>query len=318
MEIALVVDANGRLFGTLTDGDLRRALLAGASMESPLAPCVQRQFTSATPATGRAEVLDLMQARTIGQIPVVDAEGRPVGLHLLHELVGSQERSNWAVVMAGGLGTRLLPLTEKVPKPMIRVAGRPILERIVLQLVGAGIRRVFLAINYLGHLIEGHFGDGRTFGCRIEYLREEHPLGTGGALSLLPERPTEPILVMNGDLVTQVDLGSVLDVHCSSAHMATVGVKRHYYTIPFGCVEVTNGRITRFEEKPTFVRLVNAGIYVLNPEVVARVPAGKEFPLIALLDECRAQHEEIGAYEIEDDWADIGLREQLDRARSGA
>ena len=218
VEIALLTDAEGRLAGIVTDGDIRRALLKGATMESPVGPHMVREFTRVGPDAGRAEVLDLMQARTLEQIPVVDAEGKLAGLHLLHELVGAIERPNWAVIMAGGKGVRLRPITEHLPKPMIPVAGRPILERLVLHLVGCGIRQVFLSINYLGHIVEQHFGDGSRFGCRIEYLREEQPLGTGGALALLPEPPTELLLVMNGDGVTQVDIGALLDFHERGGH----------------------------------------------------------------------------------------------------
>ena len=211
-QIALAVDADGRLVGVVTDGDLRRALLGGAALGDPLGPRLNREFVNVTPGEGRPEVLDLMRARHVSAVPVVDGEHRPVGLHLLQEFVAPVERPNWAVIMAGGQGIRLRPLTESLPKPMLKVAGRPILERLILHLVGSGIRRVFISVNYLGHVIEDHFGDGSDFGCRIEYLREAEPLGTAGSLSLLPT-PTDPVLVMNGDLVTSADVGHLLDFH---------------------------------------------------------------------------------------------------------
>jgi len=170
--IALVIGDGGRLAGTFTDGDLRRALIRGATLDAELAAYMQRKFTFVRPEAGRAEVLDLMQARLIRQIPIVDAAGMPVGLHLLHEVIGATPRVNWAVIMAGGQGTRLRPITEHVPKPMVTVAGRPILERLVLHLVGFGVRKIYLSVNYLAHIIESHFGDGSHFGCSIEYLRE--------------------------------------------------------------------------------------------------------------------------------------------------
>lgn len=315
--IALVVDEANRLVGTLTDGDVRRALLKGASRESELAPHVCTNITAVGSRAGRAEVLDLMQARRIEQIPIVDEEGRLLGLHLLHEVLGNIERPNWAVIMAGGQGTRLWPLTENLPKPMIRVAGRPILERLVLQLVGFGITRIFVSIHYLGDLIEQHFGDGSRFGCRMEYLREDRPLGTGGSLSLLPEVPQHPLIVMNGDLVTQADLGSMLAFHERAGQRATIGVRRYYHTIPFGCVELDGSRVTQFDEKPRLTRLINTGIYVLDPQVVARVPRGQEFALPSLLEDCLGRGEPVGAFEIEDDWIDIGQREHLTRARGG-
>ncbi|HZS37721.1 MAG TPA: nucleotidyltransferase family protein [Polyangia bacterium] len=314
-EVTLVVGGDRQLVGIVTDGDLRRALLRGATLDTSIDGFVNARFVSVGPAAARTEVLDQMQARRIGQIPIVDDDGTLVGLHLMHDVLGTPERANWAVIMAGGRGTRLAPLTENVPKPMLRVAGRPILERLVLHAVGFGIRRLFLAINYLGSVVEEHFGDGARFGCRIEYLREPRALGTGGALSLLPEPAREPLLVMNGDLVTQANLGAMLDAHAHGGHAATLGVRRYFHTVPFGCVEIESGRVRAMEEKPTLTRLVNAGIYVLGPQVVGRVVRDTELALPSLLDDCLQRGESVSAFEIEDDWIDVGQREQLAQAR---
>jgi len=314
--IAMVLDEDGRLVGTMTDGDIRRALLRGTSLERPLAPCVRRKFTAVGPAAGRAEVLDLMQARLLNQVPIVDGEGRLLGLHLLHELIGAIERPNWAVIMAGGEGRRLRPITEDTPKPMVRVAGRPILERLVLHLVSFGIRRIFLAVNYMGKVIEDHFGDGARLGCRIEYLREEEPLGTGGPLALLPPTAPDPLLVLNGDLVTQVNLDKMFAAHAAGGFLATLGIRRYSHRVPFGSVEVTEGLVSRIEEKPVLTRSINGGIYVLGVDLVQRVP--KRFTLITdLFEEALAKGERIGAYEIEEDWIDVGQHEQLQHARQG-
>jgi dTDP-glucose pyrophosphorylase len=317
MGIALVTDGDGRLVGTLTDGDIRRAILKGAPLESPLEPHVHRGVTSVGPDAGRAEVLDLMQALTLDQIPVLDKDRKLVGIHLLHEIIGAKDRPNWAVVMAGGRGTRLAPITENVPKPMVRVAGRPILERLILHLVGYGIRRVFLSVNYLAQVIIDHFGDGARFGCRIEYLRESQPLGTGGSLSLLPEAPTHPLVVLNGDLVTQVNFGELLDFHDRGGFAATMGVRQYAHQVPFGCVEVDGTRVARMEEKPLLERLVNAGIYAINPPVLARVPKSTLYPITSLFEECLERGEKIGAFEIDDDWLDVGHRDQLRQAQQG-
>lgn len=317
VEVAMLTDPEGRLAGIVTDGDIRRALLKGATLQSPLEPHMVREFTSVSPAVGRAEVLDLMKARILEQIPVVDVEGRPAGLHLLQELVGATERPNCAVIMAGGKGVRLRPITEYLPKPMIPVAGRPILERIVLHLVGFGIRLIYLSINYLGHIIEKHFGDGTAFGCRIEYLREPQSLGTGGALGLLPVAPVDPLLVMNGDIVTQVDIGAILDFHRRGGYLATMGVRVYSHTIPFGCVETSNGRVIDLVEKPDMHRLINTGIYVLEPNLLCRVPSGENFPITDMFSNCLKNNESVGAYEIEEDWIDVGQREQLKQAREG-
>jgi dTDP-glucose pyrophosphorylase/CBS domain-containing protein len=314
-EIALVVDEGGRLVGTMTDGDVRRALLHGAPLDAGVVPHMQRNFTAVDPRANRAEVLDLMQARGISQIPVLDAGGQLVGLHLLRDVIGPVERPNWAVIMVGGRGSRLAPLTDDVPKPMLRVAGRPILERIVLHLVGHGIRRIFLAINYLGHVIEAHFGNGEQFGARIEYLREQRPLGTGGSLSLLPERPTEPVLVMNGDLVTQLDMGRLFAFHESGGQAVSVAVRKYFHTVPFGCVELDGDRLIGLEEKPTLTRLVNAGIYVLAPGIVASMPRGEPTSLPEVVSGAMARNEVVRVFEIDEDWIDVGQREQLRQAR---
>jgi dTDP-glucose pyrophosphorylase len=318
MEIALVVDENDVLRGTLTDGDIRRALLRGAALQSPLASYLQRLFTSVHPDVGRAEVLDLMQARTINQIPVVDAKGRLVGLHVLHDFVGTAQRENWAVIMAGGRGERLRPITDAIPKPMIPVAGRPILERLVLHLVGHGVRRVFISINYLGHMVEQHFGTGEHLGCSIEYLRESSPLGTCGALSLLPETPSCPLLVINGDLLTRVNIGGMFDFHNAGAFVSTMGVRQYDHAIPYGCVEVENGRVRRLEEKPVLTKLINAGIYIIQPELILEIPHEQEYPMTTLLERKMVAGLSVGAFFVEDDWLDIGQREQLKLAREGS
>jgi dTDP-glucose pyrophosphorylase len=313
--IALVVDDAQQLIGIATDGDLRRALLGGARIDDPVAAHMQRKFVSVGPRASRAEVIDMMNSLTIQQIPVVDADGKLAGLHLLRDVIGAHERPNWAVIMAGGRGTRLAPLTDQVPKPMLRVAGRPILERIVLHLVGQGVRRIYLAINYLGHIIREHFGDGSRLGARIEYLAEVQALGTGGALSLLPEPPTAPVLVMNGDLVTQADVGALLAFHEAGAQKATVAVRKYFHTVPFGCVELDGDRLVRLDEKPTLTRLVNAGIYVLAPELVTALPRNTPIGLPDILGNAMNRGQDVRAFEIDDDWIDVGQRDQLSQAR---
>jgi dTDP-glucose pyrophosphorylase len=315
LEIVLVVSPDGTLLGTLTDGDIRRAILSGASLENIASRYMHRRFTFVTPSANRAEVLDLMRARTLHQIPIVDEDGKLVGLHLLREILGASIRPNWAVVMAGGRGERLRPITDSLPKPMIKVAGRPILERIVLHLVGFGLRRIFLSVNYMGDVIQGHFKDGAAFGCRIEYLMEEKPLGTGGALSLLPEKPDHPVLMLNGDLLTQFNVENMLAFHAGGGFKATVGVHEYVHTVPYGVVEQGGDRITAVREKPTHTWLVNAGIYVFEPGLMERVPKDTYFPLPTLVEECLDFGEPVGAFPIKEDWIDVGHPRELRNAR---
>jgi dTDP-glucose pyrophosphorylase len=317
-QIALVVDDDGRLVGVLTDGDVRRALLRGVHLDAPLAPVVSRRFVAVAEADDRAAVIELMRARRIDAIPVLAPDGRPVGLHLLHEYLEPVSRPNWAVLMAGGQGMRLRPLTEAVPKPMLKVAGRPILERLVLHLVGFGIKRIFISINYLGDVIEQHFEDGSRFGCRIEYLRETAPLGTAGALGLLPAPPGDPVVVMNGDLVTTIDIAALLDVHASRRNAATVGIYRYLHTVPFGCVDRDGDRIVGIEEKPTISREVNSGVYVLDPSAVALVDGRTPETMPDLIARLLRRGDPVGAWDVDEDWIDVGHRDELARAREGA
>jgi dTDP-glucose pyrophosphorylase len=314
IEITFVLDTEKRVIGTLTDGDLRRALLGGAALQSPLAPFVRRQFIAVSPEISRAEVIDIMLSRRISQIPVLNTEGRLVGIHCLHETIGGEERPNWAVILAGGRGERLRPFTDSIPKPMLKVAGRPILERLILHIAGFGIRKIFLSINYLGEMIERYFQDGSQFGCEIHYLKEKKPLGTGGSLSLLPEIPQAPLLVLNGDLLTQVNIRDLLNFHSNGRYAATVAVHEYSHTIPFGVVDVNDDAISGLQEKPTMVWLANAGIYLLNPSLLQTIPKDCEFPLPALIERCVANREAVGAFRMTSEWTDIGRPAELRRA----
>jgi dTDP-glucose pyrophosphorylase/predicted transcriptional regulator len=313
--VTFVVDGAERVIGCLTDGDVRRAILKGASLQDRVLPQVMRRdFTAVTSHDGRAEVLDLMRARQIERIPVLSDDGRLSGLHTIRQLVSMAERPNRVVILAGGKGTRLHPLTEQVPKPMVTVAGRPILERLILHLVSCGLSRFSISINYLGHLIEEHFGDGSRLGCEIEYLRETAPLGTGGPLSLLPP-PSLPVVALNGDLITQCDVGDLLDFHERGGYTATLGIRPYTVEVPFGVAEVEGGRLLSLREKPTERTLINAGIYVLSPEAVAAVPAGKEYPITALFESLLAEGKAVGAHVLEAEWLDVGRHDELRRAR---
>lgn len=312
-EVVLVADDNDRIVGVVTDGDIRRGLLRGLTLASPVGEVMNRQFVAVDPQMDRAAVLDMMKARVIRQVPVIDHNNHLVGIHFLNDLLGTSPKPNSAVIMAGGKGMRLRPLTEKCPKPMIQVAGRPILERVVLHLVGSGIRKIYLSINYLGEQIEDYFGDGKKFGCSIEYLREDRPLGTGGALSLLPPQKY-PIVVMNGDQITQADIGKILRFHDDEGVSATLGVRHYQVEIPFGVVQQEGKRLRGFQEKPSVHYLVNTGIYVLNPDVLALVPRQKEFPITTLFDYLLVNGREIGAHHIEEDWIDVGRRDDLKTA----
>ena len=312
--MVLITSPDNRLIGVMTDGDIRRMLLAGETLDSPVAPGINRNFTWVTENTSRDQVLDLIRARSIDHVPILDAEHRLVGVHRLGEVISERKFPNIAVIMAGGKGTRLGSLTKDTPKPMLKIAGRPILERIVLHLVGAGIRNIYISVNYLREQIEDHFGDGHHFGCKISYLREDKPLGSGGALSLLPETPEHPILVMNGDIVTDFPIGRLLRHHAKGGYKATMALSPYRHKVPLGCVTLENGAIVEFREKPLITELANAGIYVFSPEILTRITEGN-FPITNLFESCIERNEPIGGFVIEESWADIGLPDELNNAR---
>jgi dTDP-glucose pyrophosphorylase len=320
-ECALQVDEEGRLLGVLTDGDVRRALLQEASLDDPADRFVTHEPISVGLGLDRAAVLDLMRARTIAHVPEVDADGRLTGLHLLRDVIGTPTLPNRAVVMAGGRGTRLGDLTREVPKPMLEVAGRPILERIVLHLVGGGIRDVALSVGYLADRITEHFGDGRDFGCRITYLHEdvERPLGTGGPLRLLLEDgtpPEDPVLVMNGDLLTSFSVSGILDAHLTAEAVMTLGCKDYVHDVPFGVVTVdADGQVTELTEKPRAGWTVNAGTYVISPELLDRIPADEAYPITELALACLERGERVLAWNLDGSWQDIGRPHELRAAR---
>lgn len=317
--IVFVCDEKRRVVGTLTDGDIRRAILRGASLDARcLSSSMRKDFAFVTAATGRAEVLDIMRARDIGQLPILDADGCLQGLHTIGQLIAGSERPNAAVILAGGRGTRLRPLTDSIPKPMLTVAGRPILERLVLHVMSHGVRRIYLSVNYLAHVIEEHFGDGSRFGCHIEYLHEDKPLGTGGPVGLIDPVPAEAVLVLNGDLVTQCDIGRLLDFHDDGRYVATLAVRPYSIQIPFGVAEVEEQRLVGVREKPTQRFLINAGMYVLAPEAIRMIPKNAELPITDLFTKCLADGLRVGAHVVEQDWLDVGRHEELTRARGDA
>ena len=315
LQLALVLGTGNRLLGLLTDGDMRRALLAGHSLNASIESLYNRNFLSVDLGAGRAEVLELMQSRQIRHVPILDSSGCLIGIHFFSHLLTHQERPNTVCILAGGRGTRLFPLTRELPKPMLKVAGRPILERILLHLLGHGLRRFYLSVNYLSEVIKTHFGDGTQFGCEISYLEEDRPLGTGGPLSLIGEQLTHPLLVMNGDLITQFHAGQLLDFHQISGADLTIASRVYQHTVPFGCLETENGQVVRIDEKPNVVKHINAGIYVIKPAVLAKIPRNQEFPITRLISDSIDEGMLVNHYEMHDDWLDVGQKDELARAQ---
>lgn len=313
VQIALVVDARRRLLGTLSDGDARRALLRGLTLADPVTAAMHATPTTARADESRQSILATMRRLRLRQIPVVD-DGVVVGLEVLDDYLATPQRPQWVVIMAGGVGRRLEELTHDVPKPMLRVGSRPLLETIVRNLAGQGFRRFYLAVNYKAEQIETHFGDGSALDVEIRYLRERQRLGTAGALSLLPERPSQPLIVTNADLLTKENFGYILDRHVETGADATMAVRDYEMQVPFGVVRERDGSIESVEEKPVQRFVVSAGIYVLAPQVVDHVPSGRFFDMPALFDAIVRAGLRTRCHYIDGYWLDIGRLTDYERA----
>lgn len=303
--IALVVDDERRLIGALSDGDLRRALIRGAGLEDAAVSAVNRNPVCAEEGADRAAILATLRAHSLRQLPILDASRRVVGLMTGSDFLDIPVRTNPVVIMAGGKGERLAELTRDTPKPMLKVGSRPILDTIVGNLAGQGFRNFWLAVNYKADQIEAHFADGSALGLDIRYLREEKPLGTCGALSLLP-RPDQPFVVTNGDVLAKVDYSHVLESHLQSGAEATVVVRDYQMQVPFGVVNADGAAVVRIDEKPTQSFTISAGAYVISPEALDLIPAGTYYDMPALLADMIARGLKVQLQRAEGYWMDIG------------
>jgi dTDP-glucose pyrophosphorylase len=315
-QLAIVVDAERRLLGTLSDGDARRALLGALEMNDPVARVMYGDPTVVSPSDTPLEVLSTMRRTGLHQLPILDAERKVVGLALIHDYLIAPQRDNWVVIMAGGLGSRLQELTRDTPKPMLKVGSRPLLETIIRSYADQGFHRFYLAVNYKAQQIEEHFGDGHQLGVNIHYLREQHRLGTAGALSLLPERPSHPIIVTNADLLTKENFCHLVDRHAATGAHATMAVRHYEIQVPFGVVNACEGAIRSIDEKPVYRFVVSAGINVLSPAVLDLVPAGQFLDMPSLFETVVQRGLIARAHEIDGYWLDIGRLSDLERANN--
>jgi dTDP-glucose pyrophosphorylase len=311
-EIALVVDEAGRLIGTVTDGDVRRGILAGNSLDAPVSNIMNASPKYVVGDIDPRKVAEDLEAQCIAQMPVLDKDGVVRDIILAKELLHPPLEAHPIVIMAGGLGTRLRPITENIPKPMIPIGGRPMLEVIIERFRNQGFQRVTLCVNHLAEIIMDHFGDGQAFGVEIDYIQEPKRLGTAGALSLIEPRPKLPTIVMNGDILTSVNFAQLLRFHYDNRAMATMGLNRFQYVLPYGVVDVVGHSIRAFKEKPAYDFFVNAGIYVINPDAFSMIPVGDFYDMPTLF-ESLAEDKRV-AFPIHEYWLDIGRHDDLERA----
>lgn len=314
LQIGLVVDEQDRLLGTVTDGDVRRAILKGLALSEPVEQVMNRNPMTVKVGEGRERVLRTMRERILRQMPVLDGAGRLVGLERLDDLLNVPMHDNWVVLMAGGLGSRLGELTKHCPKPLIPVGGKPLLETIIENFKEYGFQNFFLSVNYKAEMIQEHFGSGKLLDVHVEYLQENKRLGTAGAISLLPEKPTQPVIVMNGDLLTKVNFQQLLDFHIQQKAVATMCVREYTFQVPYGVVRMEKEQLQAIDEKPVQSFFVNAGIYVLEPEAVELIPQDTFFDMTDLFDLLLQKKDQVSIFPIREYWIDIGQRADLERA----
>jgi dTDP-glucose pyrophosphorylase len=324
VSLALVVNADRRLVNTITDGDVRRGILAGLKLSDPVAQLLEIKARTPHPVpvtapatTQPQDALAVMNANLVRQLPLVDENGVPKDVVILSDLLRESEKPIQAVVMAGGQGMRLRPLTENTPKPLLPVGGKPVMEFIVGQLRDVGVKHIHVATHYQAEKIMDHFGDGAAFGVKIDYVQETQPLGTGGALGLI-QAPTETTLIINGDILTQVDFQSFHAFHVDHAAEMTVGVRRYDVQVPYGVVDCEGAKLTGLREKPQLSFFVNAGIYLVEPSVFRLIPPDRHLNITDLVQMLIDAGRTVVSYPICEYWLDIGQHEDYQRAQVDA
>lgn len=316
IKIVLVINSLGVLEGTVSDGDIRRGLLKGLNVNGSIASILHQNAFVVPSELSRDLVMQLMSANKIHQIPIVDKNHCVVGLHLWDELFMPLERENIMVIMAGGMGTRLRPHTEDCPKPLLKIAGKPMLEHIIDRAKLEGFSRFVIAIHYLGHMIERYFGRGERLGVEIAYLRENTPLGTAGALSLIHPKPDLPFVVTNGDVISDIRYGELLDFHVRHAAAATMAVRVHEWQHPFGVVQTQGLEIVGFEEKPVARSHINAGVYAIDPVALSLLSESERCDMPTLFERLQNKNNRTVAYPMHEPWLDVGRPEDLQLANN--
>jgi len=316
MQIALVVDKDEKLLGTLTDGDIRRALLDDMQLDGSIAPIINKNPTVCRVEDTKEKILDIAVLKKIYQIPVVDSDGKLVGIEEVDELLKQKVKTNRVVLMVGGLGTRLRPLTDHTPKPMLKVGNKPILETIITSFKKYGFINIVLCVSYKSEIIEEYFKDGSEFGVNIEYIHENKRMGTAGALSLIREKLSESFFVMNGDLLTNINFERMMEYHISNASVATMGVREYDFQVPYGVVNVQGKDILSIEEKPMHKFFVSGGVYVLSEKVLEFIPDDEFYDMPTLFEKVIAENLKSISFPIREYWLDIGRVEEYEKANS--
>lgn len=317
LRVALVVDSNQHLVGVVTDGDIRRGLLKNLTLAEPVSLVMNLSPTTAKMGTRREALIELMEKKSILSIPLLDDEGKLVGLETLHGALHRPQYQNPVFLMAGGFGTRLRPLTNNCPKPMLKIGDKPILEQILLNFVDAGFYRFYISTHYMPEVIRDYFGSGEKWGVSIQYVHEDEPLGTGGALGLLPQDEIDqPLFMMNGDLLTSLNLHSFLEFHKTHNAIATMCVREYEHQVPYGVITSEGTQIKSMIEKPVHRFFVNAGIYLLEPALVKSVASDTCIDMPTLLEQQIGSNKIVNMFPIHEYWLDIGRMDDFHKAQA--
>ncbi|MFA5676364.1 MAG: nucleotidyltransferase family protein [Christensenellales bacterium] len=313
-QIAIVADEEGKLLGTVTDGDIRRGILKGIPLNNPVSQIMNLHPVTIPKMNDPKSVIDILKANKIRHLPVIDEGRHVVGVERLDERLTDSHKKNWIVIMAGGRGKRLKPLTDDCPKPMLKIGGKPMLQIILEQLIRQGFARFCISVNYKSTQIKDYFGDGSKFGAKICYIDEKKRMGTAGSLSLFPFETQEPILVLNGDILTKLSFEQLVDFHKERQAKATIAVAAYGFQVPYGLIKAKHDFLVGFEEKPVFSSFINAGIYVFNPQAVDYVPKDSYFDMNDLFKALIRNKEPVCIFPIREYWTDIGEIKSFNQA----
>jgi dTDP-glucose pyrophosphorylase/predicted transcriptional regulator len=316
LRIALVVDSNHKLIGTIADGDIRRAFLKGAKLNDSIKGFIQNNFICAKIGDSKEDIINLARKHNIYQIPVVDKKYNLLGIEEFSDLIDDKSHENKVVLMVGGLGKRLMPLTQETPKPMLKIGGVPLLETIIENFSKYGFKNFILSLNYKAQMVVDYFGDGGKFGVSIEYIYETKRMGTAGSLSLMKDKLAGNFFVMNGDLLTKVNFEHLVNYHLEQKSAATMCVRKYDLDIPYGVVNIEHYHVTSIEEKPSHQFFVNAGIYVLNSSVLDYIPEDKFFDMPTLFEILIKNSNDVSSFPIREYWLDIGKFEEFEKANN--
>lgn len=315
LQICFVCDDNAKILGTITDGDVRRALLADAGLDTSVTKIMNIKFQHVIKENGyRAQAHKLMLDSNVSRLPIIDHQGRLIDVILNNRFYKRQLKDNIVVIMAGGAGTRLRPLTENCPKPLLKIGDKPLLEHSILNFKRCGFHRFYISVNYLGHMVTDFLKDGSDWGVEISYLKETKQLGTAGALALLPQQPEAPFLVTNGDIIMQADMDDFVMRHLESQVTGTMCIRQHNTSIPFGVVHTDGRHITSLVEKPSYTYFINAGIYCFNPDVLNLIPKDTFYNMTDLFEDLIEKKYKTTTYLLEGAWIDVGSVEDYNYA----